>query len=192
MKNLLLIVFTFSLFANLSYAQPILKPTASMNISGISKSSDFDNATGQASWQGGVSIAYGDDLYGEIGAFFVNKSTDLQDSLSQEYMTEFEGVRIPVSIGYQIIGNENSRAGVRIFGGGSLFWITDVQTDLNYTKDDFKPRAGGVFAGLGVDFLFLFAETKYEWSLTELSEVPDFMLGTHRSFFLSAGLRVPI
>lgn len=163
-----------------------------MNISSVSQSSDFDHATGKASWQGGVSIAYGDGLYGEIGAFFMHKSTDLQDSLSNEYMTDFEGIRIPVTIGYQIVGNENSRAGVRLFGGGSLFWMTDLETNLDYDKDDFKPRAGGVFAGLGVDFLFLFAETKYEWSLTEPSEIPDFNLGTHRSFFLTAGLRLPI
>lgn len=192
MKNLLIIVFVLSLSASFSYAQPILKPSVGMNISSVSKSSDFAHAVGQPSWQGGISIAYGDGLYGEIGAFFVNKSTDLQDTLSNEYITDFEGIRIPVTIGYQIVGNENSRGGVRLFGGGSLFWITALETNLDYDKDDFKPRAGGVFAGLGVDFLFLFAETKYEWSLTELSEVPDFNLGTHRSFFLTAGLRLPL
>lgn len=163
-----------------------------MNISGMSKSTDFAKAVGQASWQGGISIAYGDGLYGEIGAFFVNKATELVDSTQQEYTAEFEGIRIPVTIGYQIVGNENSKAGLRLFGGGSLFWITDVETDLDYTKWNFKRRAGGVFAGLGADFMFLFAETKYEWSLTELSEVPDFNLGTHRTFFVSAGLRFPL
>ncbi len=177
---------------HLTDAQPILKPAVGFNITDVSKTPGEGNAVGRIGWQAGVSIAYGDGLYGEAGIFFAKKSTEFPANTNgQEYTSNFEGIRIPLTIGYQIVGNEKSATGLRIFGGTSFLFITDVET-LNYTKDDFKSATTGVFTGLGADLLFLFAEAKYEWSLTEISKVETFDIGKQRSLFVSAGLRFPL
>ena len=49
----------------------------------------------------------------------------------------------------------------------------------------------GVFAGAGVDIAIVFVDLKYEWSLTDVSKVTDFDLGKSRSFYASAGVRIP-
>jgi hypothetical protein len=40
----------------------------------------------------------------------------------------------------------------------------------------------------GVDVLFLFADLKYEWSLTDMGKTLD--VGQSRSFFLDVGVRL--
>ncbi len=95
---------------------------------------------------------------------------------------------MPVSIGYHLFGRDESNINVRIFGGGSGYFVTGVNDD-GINKDDIASPQWGVYAGAGIDFWMMFVDLKYEWSLTDISSVTNFDVGKTRSFYLNTGFR---
>lgn len=158
----------------------------SNDISGVG---DF---TAKAGWQLGGSVAFGKKFYFEPGIFYTAKSTEFQSSNSlvlPDSKTNINGIRIPLAVGLNLIGNEKTMVSLRGFGGFSGFFLTSVGEDLD--KDEFEKTNFGVFAGAGVDFWKLFLDVSYEWSMTNVqSDVSLIDIGKARSLFITAGLRI--
>jgi hypothetical protein len=96
-----------------------------------------------------------------------------------------------VTVGYHLLGNEESLASLRILGGASAFFVTNVDADEgDPDKSDFKSPSWGLYAGAGLDIWILFLDVKYEWSLTDVSSITDFDVGKYRSFYANLGVRV--
>ena len=109
-------------------------------------------------------------------------------SLFEDAKGEINGIRVPVAIGIKLLGSD-STGGLRVFGGGSAFFLTGVGGD--FEKDDFEKAFWGVFAGVGIDFWKLFLDASYEWSLTNVQkDVQDVDVGKSRSIFINAGIRI--
>jgi hypothetical protein len=147
---------------------------------------------GKVGAQIGGSVAFGKKLYVEPGVFYATKSTEFSyTDQSNAEITEdalIKGIRVPVSVGFGLLGNEKSFASLRIFGGGSGFFVTGVGDAL--IKDNISSPTWGAFAGAGVDFWIMFAEVSYEWSLTNVTkDVSNIDFGKSRSLFLTAGFR---
>ena len=101
---------------------------------------------------------------------------------------ELSGIRIPIAVGYKLLGDENSGFGLRGFGGLSAFLLTHVK-DLD--KDDFNNASFGAFLGGGVDISFVFVELQYQWQLTNVQDdVSQIDVGKARSLFINAGVRL--
>jgi len=187
MKKLLFIVILVCAAASLK-AQ-VVKPGVGLNFTDISTGSG--EASAKAGWQLGATMVFGEKLYFEPGLFYVGKSseytTSSNSSSQQEFEADFNGFRIPVAVGYNLLGNSQSTVTLRAFGGGSAFFLTSVGD--GFDKDDFKSSTYGVFAGAGVDFSILFVEMAYEWSVTDLSDVQSVDIGKSRGLYLTAGLR---
>ena len=190
MKKIYLIIAA-SLIAAVSYAQVELKPTIGINITDVSKDPDTGKAKGQAGFQFGASVLIGEKFYVDPGIFWVKKSTKFveQGASSEDLKLDISGIRIPVAVGYHLLGNEESLAALRILGGGSAFFVTSVDAE-GADKSDFSSPTWGVFAGAGLDIWFLFADVKYEWSLTDVASVTDFDFGKHKGFFTNVGVRI--
>ena len=186
--NLLLATLIISVA---SYAQVELKPAIGLTITDVSKDPDTGNAKGQVGFQVGASVLIGDKFYVDPGLFFVRKSTKFveEGSTVDELELDMQGIRIPVAVGLHLLGSEESTAALRVFGGGSAFFVTGVDAE-GADKSDFNSPSWGVFAGAGLDIWILFLDVKYEWSLTDVASITDFDIGKHKGFFTNAGVRI--
>ena len=195
-------------------AQVALKPAIGFNLTNVSKDPDSGEIKGQVSWQGGASILIGKKFYVEPGIFYVKKSTEYTSIIGPAYSlassynapltgytastsavssdvfkSDLTGIRIPLSVGVSLIGNESSFLGVRIFGGGSVFIVTSIDNPV-LDKDDFNSPAWGVYAGAGLDIWIFFLDLKYEWSLTDATSIESFDVGKYRTFYTNFGVRI--
>ena len=134
-----------------------IKPALGINLTDFSKDPATGKFKAKAGYQLGGTIAFGKNTYIEPGLFWVKKSTEYitEDTNEEDITFDISGIRIPVSIGANLIGNEKSLIGLRVFGGASAFLLTSIK-DLD--KDDFKTASWGVFAGAGLDFTIVFVE----------------------------------
>ena len=169
----------------------VIKPAIGINFSDFSKEPVTGKYSSQVGWQIGGSIAFGERFYFEPGIFYAQKSTNYTSSGSTaDQKFNISGVRIPVGIGFKLLGTEKSPINIRVMGGGSAFILTSV-SDGN--KSDYSSPTWGVYAGAGVDFLMLFVDVKYEWSLTNVQkDISQVDIGKSRSLFINAGIRLPL
>jgi len=190
MKKITLILIVLFL-AIKAYSQVELKPAVGINVTNVSKDPDTGNSKGQVGYQVGASVLIGKKFYVDPGIFYVKKSTQFveEGTTPQELKLNMSGIRIPVAVGYHLLGNEESLAALRILGGGSAFFMTGVDAE-GANKEDFKSPSWGLFAGAGLDIWILFLDVKYEWSLTDVSSLTQFDVGKYRSFYSNLGVRI--
>lgn len=192
MKKLYFSLAALLIGVMVGHAQVVIKPAIGMNFTNLSKDLDDGEFKSKVGWQIGGSILLGKKFYVEPGIFYVQKTSEFESSSSSIDDVDFDlsGIRIPVSIGIHLLGEEKSTIKLRVFGGGSAFILTDVK-DLD--KDDFKSATWGVYAGAGIDFSMVFLEASYEWSLSDVSEdVDNIDVGKTRSVFVQAGIRIEL
>jgi len=191
MKKLSLF-FTVMLLAVVSgFSQATIKPSVGISYNDFSGTT-VDDAKGKIGMQLGGSVAFGKKFYVEPGVFYATKSTEYTSpSVSSSTVSEdalIKGIRVPVAVGVGVLGNEESLASLRIFGGGSGFFVTGVGDALD--KDNITSPTWGVFAGAGVDFWIMFAEASYEWSLSNVTtDVANIDFGKSRTLFFTVGFR---
>lgn len=186
------IVMVFSIAG--TTAQVAIKPTVGVNFTDFSKDPSTGKYQSKLGYQFGGSVAFGKKIYIEPGIFWVKKSTEYvaEGANADDVKFDISGIRIPVSVGFNLLGNEKSLIGLRGFGGASAFILTDAKAK-GLNKDDFKNAAFGVFAGAGLDITIVFVEAKYEWSLTNVQkDVSQIDVGKSRTIFINAGVRLPL
>ncbi len=190
MKSLVLSLVAFMSFTVLS-AQTVIKPSVGLNFTDFSGKIDGGEFKSKVGYQIGGSVAFGKKWYIEPGLFYVGKTTEFSTSSSIPTIDDIKisGIRVPVAVGLNLIGNGKSTIGVRGFGGLSGFFVTNVSDELN--ADDINKTNFGVFAGAGLDFWKLFLDVSYEWSLTNVQkDVSQIDIGNSRSIFITTGLRI--
>lgn len=187
-----IVLCTLVLAYTTTKAQIAIKPGVGVNFTDFSKDPSTGKYKAQVGYQFGGTIAFGKKAYIEPGLFWVKKSTEYvtEDTNEEDVKFDISGIRIPVSVGVNLIGNEKSLIGLRVFGGGSAFILTKIK-DLD--RDDFKTASWGVFAGAGLDITIVFVEVSHEWSLTNIQkDVSQIDIGKSRSVFINAGIRIPL
>jgi hypothetical protein len=98
-------------------------------------------------------------------------------------------MRIPATVGYHILGSEETLADLRVFAGLGASFITNVKNDSgDLAKDDFKNFILDFNAGLGIDVWIFFLEWNYILGLT-----PVFVEGSdakYQAFMGNLGVRI--
>lgn len=193
-KQLLVAFIGCLLVAGGLQAQVAIKPAVGINFNNFSKDPSNGKYNSQVGYQIGGSVAFGRKVYFEPGLFYVKRSTEYvqegSGATGDDIDFDISGIRVPLTIGFNVIGNQASPVGLRGFGGVSAFFLTDIK---NMNKDDFKTAQWGTYLGLGVDLTFVFVEASYEWSLTNLQDrIDEIDVGKTRGLFLNAGVRIPI
>jgi hypothetical protein len=185
------VIFLAALIAGEANAQAELKPTIGLTYSNVSKSPVNGVVASQPGWQVGASLLAGDHMYIEPGVYYATKSTSFTNRLTnREIANDLNGFRVPVALGLHLLGAETNPVAVRVFGGASMFIVTSVNAP-GVTLDDFTSPSWGVFAGAGLDVAMFFVDVQYEWSLSEVSKLSTIDVGSSRSLFVNAGLRLP-
>ena len=194
MKKLLLLA-TFMLlgFASL-FAQVELKALAGMNFSTF-HNSDTD-VSAKAGYQFGAGVLIGNKFYVEPGIQFVRSSKVITPEMtnptagSSEIDFNQNLVKIPVYAGYHILGAEDKPFALRVFAGPTVSIpgkITKGEDQIG--KDNIKSAIWAIDGGLGFDFLFLFVEANYEYSLNDYF-VEDISKAKHGAFIINAGVHI--
>jgi Outer membrane protein beta-barrel domain len=167
-----------------------IKPAIGGSLTNFSKSPSGDQVKSRPGLQVGGSIVIGNRLYIEPGVFYMRKSTKIADNNTPaaDVKLTLGGIYVPVAVGFNVLGDENSFASVHALAGVSGFFLTDV---TNGHKDLYRTPTYGTFVGAGVNVGLFFAEAKYEWSLTNVQtgDVSNLSIGKSRSLFLNVGLR---
>lgn len=188
----LLLAFFFFIFVNQGFSQIEIKPAIGINFTGFSQDPENATSSAQLGWQLGGTVSFGDKLYGEGGIFWVYKANDISETDTNiTFSTSLSGVRIPIMVGYHLLGSEGDFLGLRVFGGASLTIVSNVDAE-NLSKDDFTSPTYGAFIGAGVDLSLFFLDLKYEWSLSDVSNISSFDVGQARTFFINAGVRLSL
>jgi hypothetical protein len=190
LQQIVAVLFLALLVAGQACAQAELKPGIGITFSDMSKSPANGEVTGQLGWQLGGSVLIGQKFYGEGGVFYATKSTAFTESSAKlQFTNDINGFRIPVALGFHLIGEQKGQFALRVFGGGSAFIVTSVSAP-GASKDDFTSPTWGVFAGAGLDIFMFFVDLQYEWSLSDVSTLSSVDIGKSRSFIANAGIRL--
>ncbi|GAB3662409.1 hypothetical protein GCM10028791_37440 [Echinicola sediminis] len=193
MKRQLLIILVALLVTVSTYGQARIKPAIGLTVSNVTQDPATGESQAQVGYQLGASFPIGSIFYVEPGLFFVKKSIGFTSSSasSEDIDLNMHGLRIPLVLGHHLIGTNDSFFALRIFGGGSSFILSGVKTE-GADKDDFKSPSWGMFVGTGANISFLFVDIKYEWSVTDASDLENFDVGKTKSFFANAGIRLEL
>lgn len=188
MKKITLIVVLLATVGS-TFAQSTIKPGIGLNFTSITGTGDDVN--GKMGWQLGGSVEFGKKFYIEPGLFYMTENaeaTTVNNGVNTLTDAKFNGIRIPLAVGLNILGNTESSFGLRVFGGGSAFLLTRVSEGLD--KNDFNNSKWGVFAGVGADISIFYIDWSYQWSVTNVQQdITDIDFGKTNGIFLTAGLR---
>jgi len=188
MKKIIFLLSATFLLTLAVRAQTTIKPTIGLNLTDFSSNKDGD-AKGKVGYQIGGSVAFGKKFYIEPGIFYVGKSTKFSDVNTSiaTYDANIKGIRIPVAVGINLLGDAASDLSLRLFGGPSAFFVTSTD---NINKDQINTTHWGLFAGAGIDFWKVFLDLSYEWSLTNIQkDISQIEYGKSRSLYVNAGFR---
>lgn len=188
MKKLVTLVVAFFIAAIGLQAQTQIKPGIGINSTNVTgKGAD---AKGQIGWQIGGSVAFGEKFYFEPGAFYQTNSFKFTTAGGGSFTdATYSGVRVPLNVGLELLGNSDSIFGLRVFGGGSGYFVTGTSSDL-LDKDDIQSPQWGVHAGVGLDIAILYLDWSYQWSVTNVqTDIDQIDLGKTKGLFLTAGIR---
>ncbi|HEX5024249.1 MAG TPA: outer membrane beta-barrel protein [Agriterribacter sp.] len=192
MKQVFFFAVLFIAATGATRAQLVLKPAVGINLTDFSKNPGSGEYQSKVGYQVGGSVSFGQMIYIEPGLFFVKKSTEyVQENTSQQDVKfDVSGIRIPLTVGVNLLGGQHAPIGLRAFGGASAFLLTDIK-DLD--TDDFKSANWGVFTGAELNISLFFMEFQYEWSLTNMQKnVSQVDVGKSRSLFINAGVWIPL
>jgi len=183
MKQTFLSLAVVLLSVGLSFGQIHFKPGFGM---GFTDYASWDGgATAKLGTQVGASVAFGKKFYIEPGVFYSVRSTEFTSTSDYEFSEgKVKGIRVPVAVGLGVLGNEESLANLRVFGGASGFFKTSTE---NFDEDKVESPSWGGFLGAGVDIWFLYLDASYEFSFTEASSfMPD---AKARTMFVTIGVK---
>ena len=190
-------IFTLSMILGLavtSIAQIEIKGGGGINLAGFSKNLENYTIDGRMGYQFGAGVLIGQKFYVEPGVYWlrVAQYAVLKDDPEQiDNLVALNSIRIPVHVGYHIIGGKEEKIfALRIFAGPAANILTKVTSDLSdVTKDDFKNFTMDIDAGLGIDIWFIFLDAQYSWGVMNvMEEGSDAKL---RGFSANAGFRIP-
>src|SRR5688572_17389454 len=137
MKQAFTLIVVFFVGISILHAQLTIKPAVGVNFtdfSGDPSSGEFKSKTG---YQVGGTVMLGKRIHFEPGIFWVKKSTEFQDASTNptDATYDISGIRIPVTIGLNLLGKERKTFNFRTLVGFSAFILTDVK---GFELDEFN------------------------------------------------------
>ena len=171
-KTLLVVLIGLWFVPFVSFAQLKIKPAFGINFANIKDSEGNFALDGKTGYQVGGTVQLGSKFVFEPGIFWQRDNYEVKDALSTGkdiIKGDYSSLKIPVYLGYYIVGDAKSTLGIKLFGGPSAkFVISEDNNGLPDQFSDLNDAIWGVKAGAGVDFLSVFVELGYNWGLNEV------------------------
>jgi len=195
MKKITLLVMATMFVAFSSVAQTIsIRPAFGLNATHLTNEGvEWNSKEQRLGYQFGVGVMVGDKFYVEPGIYWNTLSKDLynvNDPNEQLFENTISAIRVPIDVGYHLIGEEESFFDLRLIGGVAGTFVTGVKSDVpGFDKSDFNPTLLDLHGGLGIDVWFLFIDWTYVYGLT-----PVFNEGANdgklQGFYSNIGFRI--
>lgn len=190
MKKQLLLFAGLLAMATMAYGQFEIKAFGGTNFAQLSKHPTDTDWKAKAGYQFGVGVLIGDKFYVEPGVQFVRSSREVTTTTVDNIDFSQNFVKIPVHLGYHLLGHESGPLALRLFAGPAVSIAGKVKKgEDQISKDDIKNAHFMVDAGLGVDIFFFFVEAGYEFALTDYF-TDDAHSSKHSAFVLNAGIHI--
>ncbi len=117
-------------------------------------------------------LRFGGNVYLQPGIFWHRKGVKLQTVQEiqdqHEFHNDVSSIQVPMLIGVILINSQSVI--LRANGGGFADFITSVQSNPLFTKDDLRKTAYGVRVGAGVDLFNLTSDIGYDYQLSKFFE----------------------
>ena len=175
-------------------AQVAIKPSFGLNSTHLTTEHVDWKSQGRLGYQFGVGFLVGDKFYFEPGIYWATVSQDLtnmkdENPQPETFKNTISSMRVPVYLGYHILGSEETLADLRLFAGPGVSFVTGVNSEAEgLSKDDFKSMIFDVDVGAGLDVWFLFLEWHYIFGLTPVfNENSD---AKFQTFYGNLGVRI--
>jgi hypothetical protein len=197
MKKIIISAILLSSIITASFAQLDLKPAIGINSSHFDSNPAFTNSSdslitdGKAGFQIGASLAIGRNLYVEPGIFYnkMNQTFTPSNAEKSAFTCNTGFIRIPVNLGFKLIGKSSNFASLRIFLGSSMFIPLSVkENSYGLVKDNLKSPQFDISAGAGLNIWLLFLDVSYGWGLTPMFK-DDPIEAKMQSFYANVGFR---
>ena len=157
----------------------------------LNVSSDMYESGEQAGYMLGFSYKRGKFFYYEFGLRYNRYGYELTDLLNSENESDYfymGTMDIPMNIGINFTSFVDRIVGVRIFAGAiPAFRLNVGDNDLGITKGSTNTFNFHGQAGLGVDVLFIFLETGFNYGFGDL--LKDDIQSNPVQFFINLGFR---
>ncbi len=183
---ILLISLSFS-----GFSQMVLKPGIGINFTSMSNDPASYETTGRLGWQIGGTVTFGDQFYLEPGIFWVKNNWEVQNAQfsGNKFKNDISSLRIPVFVGWNIMGDATDDRNFHVFGGPATQIVTKVNPGTGFVVDDFNKFIWGMNIGAGLSIGKIFIDAGYEWGFKDIYKTEPKDIRSS-GFWLNAGLRL--
>lgn len=199
-KRHLFLAIAFFYFTT-TQAQFTLRPYFGINSSTLTK--DFQDAEWQSKlgYQAGVDAQIGGKIYVQPGLHWEMLNQSLRPtnpSIGDINNFRSTHIRIPLLIGVRLIDPEKSDLiNIRMFTGPDAGFALGADgstfSGVRFNKDALRSASFGYNLGIGLDFLFLFADAGYRWGLSRFFDQSSMDNGSRSNvFYFNVGIRFKI
>ena len=194
-KNLVfLALITMSLLVGSTAIQAItINPQIGVNASQL----DTDPANGEVKarpgWQLGGYLRFDNSkLYVQPGIFWHMVGTELEtkNEITHETTTfknSVHSIQIPVLAGFNLI--DGDMIDFRLQAGTAIDFITSVDDNNHFDKDDLNTSYWSLKFAVGADFWIMSVDLGYDLGMSDYFKDSDGRGGKMSGWFLNAGLR---
>lgn len=165
MKKLLLAICLLS--SGLLVAQSQLNLKGGLNFTQQSDRFFEDGEiSGAEGFQIGAEYRFGDQLYISPGIYYFEHQSNItfiDEAGLNPIQVEFQGIRIPVFLGGDLMKGENF--GLRLYGGPNISLLINKEEDIAsfFDDDPIREVLWGLNAGVGIDLGFITFDVTHEW-----------------------------
>lgn len=196
MKKLVILIFTIFLAGSMS-AQLAIRPTVGINSVTLTEDLNDGEWRSRLGHQFGIDLQLGDRFYVQPGLFWESHNNVVTpDDTGVRINFKSSHLRVPLSIGVKLFDKGlDNLINVRLYGGlDASFRLSTEGNDklfnLNLEDNSLKKAFWGYHAGIGADFLFLFADVGYRWGASRFFKMESVNNGARMNvFFANAGIK---
>ncbi|MCB9352043.1 MAG: PorT family protein [Lewinellaceae bacterium] len=193
MRRSILFFLILALGYSAAFSQAQFNIKAGANITQANEKYNDGEIDGKVGYQIGFEARFGDRFYVSPGLYYykhqsrINFIEDGNLGVNlPDYTVNFEGFRIPLFVGGDLIKGENW--GLRLYTGPNASFVLNTNDGLpGYEDDAFREVLWGFNGGLGVDLGIFTIDLSQEWRLNNVfdGDTPEFK---NNITYLSVGL----
>lgn len=182
MKRTILICLSILCFGSLAFSQTQFNIKGGVNFTQVQEDYEDGEIDGKTGYQIGFETRFGDRFYVSPGLYYFQHQSrinfvevDGNPINIPDYKVDFNGLRVPIFFGGDLIEGENW--GLRAYTGPNASFVLSTNDGLpGYEDDAFRDVLWGYNLGVGVDLGIITVDLSKEWRLNNVfdGENPEF------------------
>ncbi len=170
-----------------------LNPQIGINSSLLGNDPQNGEHKARIGWQMGGYLRFDSEkFYIQPGLFYHLVGTELQSTneitqVESVFQNQIHSIHFPVLVGFNVL--DGGAVDLRLQTGTSIDFITGVDSNDHFTKDDLNSTYWSLKFAVGVDFSILSIDLGYDLGMSNFFQDERQDDAKMKSFFLNAGVR---